>query len=362
MSMKRLLGCVLAPLALPAADMWFLEKQNYFEPMVAEPRAARISLTVPMYARSVPYARTPGWFWGWDVALGAEIPMLGWDRRPDRSRVLGKGEWGLAILAPVSFHMMEDLTERSAPSAPILNTDYRFGSMVKYGLGLSDNWRLAVRGVPWAHESTHLGDEFTIFAIGQPRFKRVNVSYEYWELAGAVTVDQDPDPDSRTIGCLGLGKLIRLGSPKDEVGCRTTFKGGYLRPWPYNKGYYEPTLLVPPGLPPQPPILPSVNNGEWHFGVETLPLPTKKVFRPFFSVDGRWKPVYDYEKTDPARREDRKLSWNIMVGLSKRGPDTGGGVPFNVFFRVYHGVNPHGQFRNQPNFTLIGVGIHVPVL
>jgi hypothetical protein len=37
-------------------------------------------------------------------------------------------------------------------------------------------------------------------------------------------------------------------------------------------------------------------------------------------------------------------------------------VPFNVFFRVYHGVNPHGQFRNQPNFTLIGVGIHVPVL
>ena len=352
--MKQLVFRYVVPLLLVsqcslASQHWFLERQNYFEPIAAEPRAARINLTVPILASAVPYAQKPGKFWGWDVALGAEIPMFGFDSRTDRRRDLQAGEQGFAFLTPVSFHMMEDLGEKSAPSAPILNTDYRFGSMVKYGRGLSENWRMAVRVVPIAHESTHLGDEFILAARRNPNFKRVNVSYEYWETAGALTGDR----------CFGLGVLIRLGSLPDEVQCRTTVKAGYLRPWGYSNGYYSEDLLAPEGAT----ILPSINNGEWHFGFETMPVPTQsKLYRPFVSVDGRFKPVYDYEKTNPSQKEKVQLSWNVLVGFARRGPQITNDVPFNIFLRFYHGVNPHGQFRNQPNFTLIGFGIYVPIL
>ena len=54
--------------------------------------------------------------------------------------------------------------------------------MVKFQYGISETMHFGIRYTPWAHESTHLGDEYTIFAVNNiPGFERINVSYEYQE-------------------------------------------------------------------------------------------------------------------------------------------------------------------------------------
>ena len=74
--------------------------------------------------------------------------------------------------------MIEDFKD---DSNPIVDTDYRFGFMTKFQCFCLDTMKLGVRFVPWAHESTHLGDEYTIFAQQNPSFERINVSHEDWE-------------------------------------------------------------------------------------------------------------------------------------------------------------------------------------
>lgn len=74
--------------------------------------------------------------------------------------------------------MIEDQKDESAP---IVDTDYRFGFMMKFQYGLTETSWLGVRLTPWAHESTHVGDEYTIIASRVPGFERINPSFEYLE-------------------------------------------------------------------------------------------------------------------------------------------------------------------------------------
>ena len=30
----------------------------------------------------------------------------------------------------------------------------------------------------------------------------------------------------------------------------------------------------------------------------------------------------------------------------------------DIYLRVYHGVNPHGQLRNQRDYTTFGIGVN----
>ena len=97
------------------------------------------------------------------------------------------GQWGVGLWFPLSFHMIEDLG--TEPSNPILDTDYRFSGMIKFQYGLPATWinttnsHLGFR-LQFGHESTHVGDEFNINATSHfgDQFKRVNVSYEYYDL------------------------------------------------------------------------------------------------------------------------------------------------------------------------------------
>lgn len=72
----------------------------------------------------------------------------------------------------------------------ILDTDHRFGVQLKIQYGLPGSWGARTQthiGLNFqvCHESTHVGDEFTISAIERypDTFQRVNVSYEYYDLA-----------------------------------------------------------------------------------------------------------------------------------------------------------------------------------
>jgi hypothetical protein len=144
------------------------------------PNSARRAFLIllPAWADQFPHSQEPGTRFAWQITLGREIPVIGWQSERVGLQHFSKGEWGVGLWTPVAFHMIEDFKDESAP---IVDTDYRFGSMVKFEYGLSDSSWLSVRYVPWAHESTHLGDEYTIAASRQPGFERINVSYEYQE-------------------------------------------------------------------------------------------------------------------------------------------------------------------------------------
>src|SRR5215831_2116370 len=180
------------PQGASAQDVWALENHGYFDPVLAEPRAAQTTALFPARADSFPFAVTDGSSLVWDISVGTEIPIVGFSSsRGTESPVgVGAGHFGFGIWLPLSFHMIEDLSKD--PSIPILNTDYRFAGLVKAQWGLADNtafWSSAHLGAKFqfGHESTHIGDEFTLGALRThpAEFIRVNVSYEYYEVAGS---------------------------------------------------------------------------------------------------------------------------------------------------------------------------------
>ena len=174
-----LIECVLwrPAWAQSALSTEFFRDRPLYEPLLAEPRPARTMLLVPGWSAEFPDSVKEGSRFAWQISLGDELPILTLSSQQSAG-VMEKGRWGVGLWIPVSFHVIEDFKD---DSAPIVDTDYRFGFMAKFQCGCFENMRLGLRFVPWAHESTHLGDEYTIEAVKDPAFERVNVSYEYWE-------------------------------------------------------------------------------------------------------------------------------------------------------------------------------------
>src|SRR6266446_3385924 len=176
MALRAITPALLAVLFLPAAvnaqhsfkPTWHFERHAYYDPLVAEPRAASTKVMFPARSTSVPYAQHPGQSMVWDISVGDEIPIIGWSSSTNHKEgdPTPSGSFSFGFYFPLSFHMIEDMGKDD--SNPILDTDYRFGGMVKAQWGLKKNLghaRFGVRYVPVAHESTHLGDEFTLHAV-----------------------------------------------------------------------------------------------------------------------------------------------------------------------------------------------------
>lgn len=298
-------------------SVWTLRDRPYYEALKAEPRAARTQLVVPAWSEAFPYAVKDGNRFAWQIALGQELPIVGWETVAPSPRGFGQGEWGFGLWLPVSFHMIEDFKD---DSAPIVNTDYRFGFMTKAQVGLANQRRLGFRFTPWAHESTHLGDEFTIGAErNHPNFERVNVSYEYFEYG------------------------VSLDTPI------LTIRHGGIRPWG-SDGYYSDHLLGET----TPTLTPSRANYEPSVGFEWRQKGTGTSRVAFVSVDTRRKLVYSYHRA-PGETETHQWSWSMEIGRAVQEGTTG--VPLREYFlQFYHGVNPHGQLRSQSSYTFVGVG------
>jgi hypothetical protein len=77
----------------------------------------------------------------------------------------------------------------------------------------------------------------------------------------------------------------------------------------------------------------------------------------YVSAELRWRTIYDYHKTRPDAAEDRQASINVIAGVKLTGNDLFGYA--SPFVRYYRGVNPHGQFRNQKDYTEIGIGLRL---
>ena len=330
-----------------AQDHWVFQNRGYYDPILAEPRAAQTSVLFPASASSFPYAVNPGRSAVWDISLGAEIPILGFATSKPSGSGTAPGAFGFGLWFPLSFHMIEDMGKDE--SNPILNTDYRFSGQLKvqYGLPLSVLPHYAHLGAKFqiGHESTHIGDEFTLGALRAHanEFERVNVSYEYYDLAGSF------EPN---FGALGRYQL--------------KLRGGNIWLWRPENGWYSPQLLQPFGKF----IALSNRNHEPYAQAEFYIQPgqcigTQKCTKLgwIFSTDIRNRTIYQYTPAPDATHvnspEPTEVSLNVMAGVRqvRTGPGLLGSITPTYFVRYYHGVNPNGQFRSQDKFQEYGFGI-----
>ncbi|HEY0874605.1 MAG TPA: DUF1207 domain-containing protein [Vicinamibacterales bacterium] len=317
---------VLVALAIwpaPAAGQVFRD-YDWFEPLVAEQRAARIAVNFGG-TDAFEFSIEPGRRFVWDIHLGRELPMIAYVAA-ENPGMFRTGEWGVGLWAPVGFHMIEDFKDASNP---IINTDYRFGTMLKFRYALAQERWIQARFVPWAHESTHLGDEFSLTAQQTfPQFERINVSYEYWEYS------------------------VGLETPRWSV------RHGGLRPWGKD-GYYSDHLLEPSGRQ----IPTSHSNFEPSFGGEYRHPHGDGSWSPFVSAEARHRILYDYRKPSSSTPEERQWSTTLAAGIrtapASHTPATM--ALSEIYVRFYHGVNPHGQLRNQRDYTMFGVGFNFRV-
>jgi hypothetical protein len=302
-------------------ETWMLADRIYYEPLLAEQRAARIFLLFPGWSQKFPHSQDGSDRFAWQVALGREIPIVGWQSERVGLARFSRGKWGVGLWIPISFHMIEDFKDESNP---IVDTDYRFGMMAKFQVGLTERSWLSVRFVPWAHESTHLGDEYTILAAAQPDFERINVSYEYREY--------------------GISYEWSLGNRS-----LLTVRHGGISLWG-DDGYYSNHLLGST----TPTLSPSGKNYEPSFGVEyRLPRSGTTGRQLIASVDFRSRLQYSFHH--PASGEERRRpTWTIAVGRTAVEGD-------RTFLRSYfgyftRGVNPFGQLREQYPYWAAGIG------
>ena len=289
---------------------------HYYDPLRAEPHAARIKLLLPAWSAAFPDSidDSDGRF-AWQVSLGRELPIVAFATELLNQGRVGRGQFGFALSTPIGFHMIEDFKD---PSSPIVDTDYRFGFTTKTQYGLRDDMQLGIRFVPWAHESTHLGDEYVLVASENPDFERINVSYEYWEVGVSVETEA------------------------------WTLRGGGLKPWG-SDGYYSDHLLGSDATT----LTKSTKNFELSLGAEYR-FPVWKGRRLYVSADTRNKLRYTYHAT-PANPEERQWSTNAQVGRTLE-EDSGDSPLQDYFVQVYYGVNPYGQLRSQKSYWSVGFG------
>jgi hypothetical protein len=333
----RIAVAALALVAAPAAragEVWWFKDRPYLTPALADPRAAILKIAFPAWSRAVPQAVSSRSGTVWDITMGKELPLGGWQSNSLSDEWVDRGEWGAGLWLPVGFHMIEDLGKDR--SNPILNVDYRFGLAAKLQVGLPwtppGRFTGTVLGaqVYVGHESTHIGDEFTINGIEAygDAFRRINVSYQCVE------------------GALQLG--LRFETWRARLQARylhIAFTGG--------DSWYGEKLEFPLGAT----VTPSKRNYEPAFAVELSrehPLLWTILSRPFVSVDLRPRTIYGYDRPDASMSEDVQWSVNAIAGVRPDSTRFGGFTHFYV--RGYYGVNPAGQFRSQRDYWVAGFG------
>src|ERR1700752_4618127 len=106
-----------APVTRHWRNEWFRDR-DYYNPLIAEPRAPQIAFTFPAWANEFQYSVEPGTRLVWEVSLGREIPIFARANFDDATQVL-KGSQGFGLWVDVSFHMIEDgcSTHTSTPHA-----------------------------------------------------------------------------------------------------------------------------------------------------------------------------------------------------------------------------------------------------
>jgi hypothetical protein len=255
-----------------------------------------------------------------ETHLGVDVPFIKYTSGDNSLKLNVSGEIGNILL----IDMFEEIT------APVINTDYFFGlktGAIKY-LDNSYVKNIGLKVVPLFHESTHIGDEFSIHGFNDiPDFKRVNISYEAWEIAAVIN-----DPD--TI----MSNLL-------------SFKAGAQGLWGRRDGFYVTDTLETKGI-----IVPQGEKFmEWYLQLNlqrTEGLLCSTRWMNILSVEARNRVKFSYDSAVP---EERVWNYNIYFGWKHISKVTNRNVGF--FVRYYSGTIPNGQFRNVDGYRFLGLSV-----
>jgi hypothetical protein len=305
---------------------WLFDARPYFDPLRADTRAPQISVLLGG-SDEFEFQSQPGHKFVWDISLGSEIPIFGFETAPSGEGELPEGDWGIGIWLPIHFHMIENLADSTRP---IINTDYRFSGVVKGTYRKSSRSSFGVR-LGYGHESTHLGDEFSL--AGRERFaefRRINVSYEGWDFR------------------LGYRRMLDETALFGISELHIQATGFY----PSSPSYYTGDLRETGGQL----ITESKRKFEWGLGGQLV---SDQAWRPWISLDARPRIAYDYDRPSEDVAEGLEWSFNLLLGVRTTDTDYPDRGIVELYARLYHGLNPHGQFRNQRNYTAFGIGMLV---
>lgn len=363
-------------------SMWYLERRGYWQPVIADVRGNSNTIGLPFatYFKTYEYANPTGALGSWpmrgardgvDIALGKELALLGMEHRPAPVDVQGEeagvrdagNRWqgslpgasyrGMGVWTYMHWHMLGDLL---APSAPLVNNDYRIGGAINGMWQPAD--RIALRGSFKAgHESSHLGDELTLANAANPSFMRVNVSYEFLDAGlGCTLVVSHRDAGRLTaygLRSIGLPFAVDRRLRRGETGGEVTLElraGTMFLLAPDRHGFYAYDLAETH----QQALRRSQDTNE-HYLQASL-TESHGGSKWFVSADLRRRIIFRYLPAGDLSREGYAYSTNVMVGI-KDFRDPAVSQLASLYVRYYRGVNPNGQFQNQERFWLLGPGI-----
>jgi len=313
------------------AGFYVLQDYDYFKTMLADIRRPAFHMRF-YYDDAVRFSSlaVTGKHKFWDVSFGGFFPMLGYNFK------VAPQPFGVAFFIEASAHMLLDF---DTPSSDVINTDFRIGGGLA-GRPLSQLKQLSLR-YKFFHESTHIGDEYTLTAVADSAFRRYNVSYEAHELFVAF------DHRARRPESLLDFVYLRLyaGGRRLNTGAFEDFKDKSalrsLKIKNKNESQLGGEFFLRGWL--QPELEPDKIN-------ELV----KRIIRPqYFMAAAEFYRRDQYAVAAPAK----KWSYNVAAGLvygnyfeSKRTT--------KLLLNYYRGVNPHGQLRMY-QISYLGVDFSV---
>ena len=265
--------------------------------------------------------------------FGFDLPI--WDRNFGTEQ-----EYGLCISMTASACLWMDLFE--SQTSPVINTDYRIGTHTYtfiHRLNRKFVKNYSIAWCPFKHESTHIGDEIQIQRVQAGyAIRRVNVSYNYTELA--VTLNE---PEDRNVQC-------------------HTFRLGLMVLWSPNEGWYS--IKESAGDGKASLAHPAMSPFEAYFQYQYQSPTSRHGFQGVASAEVRNRVVYGYDltlkegQTDTHSADYRRFTYSIFLGMRYNLPGYDGYFSrFAVGARLYHGNCPFGHYRAIDNYSQVGLSL-----
>jgi len=280
--------------------------------------------------------------------LGVDIPL--W------SGSYSNGKYGLSVTMPYMIELWYDRFEWK--TSPIINTSYRFGVFDTCFIYRLDNpiqvlprketssmpgflhfniynWTLKLSLLK--HESTHIGDELTIF-LKDHNFPitRIDVLRNYGEI------------------------IFTLNDPDNKLRLNHGFKFGFLFNYNYvNNNWYNvfgteaDTDLVELSRVPF----------ELYLQYQYQSPPFSKGFQVITSVEyrlrERHKYPFSYSGSMEGAYQDNPPNlvncFNIYAGIRYDNQKPNYFSKIGIGMRYYFGLNPYGQYRSMPYYSQVGL-------
>ncbi len=286
------------------------------------------NIATSRHAEYLPYNQTD---------FGAEMPIFTKVKYSD-NKLVSK----FSISIPIAARIWFDFTEPS--TSPILNTDFQYAPLEFNYLKTTHRkliHNIAIKLCPFFHESSHLGDEITLYRrMDTLPVTWVNVSHETSEIALTLN-DANGKLTNNTAWKLGIKLLLnpRHGwySVRNESGDSSVYIATKRLLETYvqvqnqaNMGWLANDKFIR--------VMSVEVRERVQYGYPTYPSP----------AETNWKAFGDKERINLCMNAYLGWKFNFSNNLIPR---------FGAYLKGYYGINPYGQFRNLNGYRYLGISL-----